>query len=114
DERDHALRVGVALEEERREAEDDVEADDEHGAVREHARAEDCAMLGRSPADALGGATRASDEDSEGVLFDVVAHRGTSSATVVPAPGAEKSRALPPTSRRRATTDSAKPSLCSS
>ena len=50
----------------------------------------------------------------------VIAHlastspRGTSSTTVVPEPGAENRRALPPTSRRRATTDSLKPSLASS
>ena len=40
--------------------------------------------------------------------------RGTSSTTVVPEPGAENRRALPPTSRRRATTDSVNPSFASS
>ena len=40
----------------------------------------------------------ASDDDAEGVLFDARHHFGTSRTTVVPDPGEENRRALPPTS----------------
>src|SRR5690606_30852834 len=114
-----SARNGVAVpqHDEPAEAVDGAQGDEDVGAEGEEGCSEGRARAGaaEAPGRLRDGPSRSRDNHAERVLLgDACRHRGTSSTTVVPAPGAENSRALPPTSRSRATTDSANPRRASS